>query len=172
LQAGARPEEIDAARATLARLNEELDYLEELQNKVLLISPVAGVVITPRLKEKVGQYVSEGELIAIVEEPDELELEIGVAEEDVARVEPGQRVEIKARALPFETFATKVDRVAPAAARGDVQSRVTVYCRLEQAPTELRSEMSGYARIYTGRRPLGAVFFDRVWRLLRTEFWW
>jgi hypothetical protein len=32
--------------------------------------------------------------------------------------------------------------------------------------------MTSYARIYTGRRSLGEVLFDRVLGYVRTEFWW
>jgi hypothetical protein len=66
----------------------------------------------------------------------------------------------------------QVDRIAPAAGRDDVQSTVTVYCRLEDCPEGLRPGMTGYGRIYTGRRPVGAILLDRALRWLRTECWW
>jgi multidrug resistance efflux pump len=172
LEAGSRAEDIDAARAHLARLQEEARYLEGLQQKVLLHSPVPAIITTPRLKEKVGQYVREGDLICAVEESASLEAEIALAEQDVARVQPGQRIELKARSLPFGTFQAQVVRIAPAAGRGDVQSTVTVYCRLDDCPAELRPGMTGHARVYTDRRPVGAILGERVLRFLRTEFWW
>jgi multidrug efflux pump subunit AcrA (membrane-fusion protein) len=133
---------------------------------------VAGVIVTPRLKEKAHQFVHEGDVVAVVEEPAVLEAEITLAEQDVARVEAGQPVELKARALPFETFTARVDRIAPAAARGDVQSNVIVYCRPEGASAELRSGMTGHARVYTGRRSAGSFLLHRALRIIRTEFWW
>ena len=93
-------------------------------------------------------------------------------EQDVARVRTGQAVELKARALPFETFTAPVDRIAPAAGKGDVQSSVTVYCRLENHGADLRPGMSGHARIATGSRSPGLILVDRTLRYLRTEFWW
>ena len=36
----------------------------------------------------------------------------------------------------------------------------------------LRPEMTGYARVYTGQRPVGGLLWNRAWRFLRTEFWW
>jgi hypothetical protein len=81
-------------------------------------------------------------------------------------------VELKVRALPFETFTAALDRVAPAAARGDVQSSVIVCCRLENPGAELRPGMSGHARIATGSRSQGMILIDRALRYLRTEFWW
>lgn len=172
LEAGTRPEEIDAERARAARLREELRYLEQLQDKLVISSPVPGLVITPRLKEKVGQYVREGEPILVVEEPGGMEAEVTLAEQDVARVRAGQAVQLKPRASPFEGCSATVDRIAPAAAKGEGQSNLTVYCRLDTACPELRPGMTGYARIYTGQRPIGAVLLDWVVRCLRPEFWW
>jgi hypothetical protein len=68
LEVGNRPEEIAAERARLERLQEEALYLERLQDKLTLSSPVGGVITTPRLKEKAGEYVREGEVICRVEE--------------------------------------------------------------------------------------------------------
>jgi multidrug efflux pump subunit AcrA (membrane-fusion protein) len=172
MEAGSRPDEVEAERAKLARLEEEGRYLDGLREKVQVASPVGGVMTTARLKEKVGQYVREGDLIGIIEEPAVLEAEVTLPEQDVARVRPGQAVELKARALPFETFRTEVDRIAPAAGKGDAQSNVTVYCRLENQGAGLRPGMSGHARIATGSRSPGLILVDRALRYLRTEFWW
>jgi multidrug efflux pump subunit AcrA (membrane-fusion protein) len=172
LEAGSRPEEIAAQRARLAGLEEELKHLEDQRRKQDVFCPIPGLMTTPRLKEKVGQYLHEGDLIAVVEARAALELEIALAEQDVARVRPGQAIRLKARALPYETFTTVVDRVASSGVRGEAQSSVIIYGRLDQAPDDLRTEMTGYARIDTGRRPIGAILVDRMLRFVRTEFWW
>jgi multidrug efflux pump subunit AcrA (membrane-fusion protein) len=172
LEAGSRPEEIDAQRARLVSLREELKHLAEQRGKQDVFSPLAGLITTPRLKERVGQYLREGDLIGVVEARATLELEIALAEQDVARVRPGQAVRLKARALPYRTFPSRVDRIAPSGVRGEAQSSITAYCRLDPAPADLRTEMTGYARVETGRRPIGAILLDRILRLVRTEFWW
>jgi multidrug resistance efflux pump len=175
LEAGTRPEEIEAERARLARLQEEHRYLQTLQEKLLLTSPVAGIVTTPRLKETIGQYVSEGDLICLVEEPAALETEIFLDERQIERLESGQRVRVKLRAVPFATYWGRVDHVAPAAVKDnehDPQARVKVCCRLDAVGSDLRPGMTGYARISTGQRTIGAIVADRAIRLLRAEFWW
>ncbi len=171
LEAGTRPEEIEAERARLARLREEALYLERLPERLQVVSPVPGLITTPRLKEKVGQYLREGELIGVVEDPAGLEAEITLAEQDAARARPGQEVALKARALPQETFRARVERVAPAVLKGDVSGTVTAYCRPEAA-AELRPGMTGHARVYTGERSPGVILLDGALRYLRTEFWW
>ena len=65
-----------------------------------------------------------------------------------------------------------MDRIAPAAAKGEAQSSLTVYCRLETTAAELRPGMTGYARVYTGRRPIGAIALERAMHFVRPEFWW
>ncbi|HVK07439.1 MAG TPA: HlyD family efflux transporter periplasmic adaptor subunit [Gemmataceae bacterium] len=185
LQAGSRPEEVKAARAHLAAVREELRYLQGLREKLVITSPVGGVVTTPRPKDRVGHFVKEGDLICVVEDPAELEAEIAMAEQDVARVRPGQVVELRARALPFESVRGRVDRIAPAAtrseagnapvipARGEVAGTVTIYCRMDPAGGGgLRPGMTGHARVSCGSRPVGELLWDRALRAVRTEFWW
>lgn len=171
MEAGSRPEEIEAERAHLARLEEEQKYLERLTREVLVRTPVSGLITTPRLREKTRQYFHEGDLICTVEELGLLEAEISLAEQDVARVKPAQVVNLKARALPFDVFSSEVCRVAPSATHAESQSTVTVYCLVQDPAGELRPEMTGHARIYTGRRPIAAILTDRALRFLRTEFW-
>jgi multidrug efflux pump subunit AcrA (membrane-fusion protein) len=172
LEAGTRPEEIEAERARLARVEADVCYLERLRTRLTIAAPFAGTITTARLKERSGQYVREGDLICLVEAPGTIEVEISLPEQEAARVLPNQLVRLKARAQPFKTFETQVSRLAPAAAAGEVQSHVAVYCLLDDQAAELKSGMTGQARISTGRRPVGAILLHRVLRFIRTEFWW
>lgn len=170
VEAGTRPEEIDAERARLDRLREEWRYLNELHKKQRIESRVAGVVTTPRFRECVGRYYREGELLCVIEEPALVEVEIGLSEKEIVRVQTGQLVELKVHGLPLETIAATVARIAPRAKPGAVQGSVAVYCRLNETNPDLRAGMSGHARVYTGRRCVGAILLDRFLRLLRAEF--
>jgi multidrug efflux pump subunit AcrA (membrane-fusion protein) len=170
-ECGPRPEEVEAQRAILGRVREEVRYLESLREKAVVRTPVAGLVTTPRLADKVGQYLREGEVICLIEEPSLLEAEVVLPDQELARVRVGQEVELTARAHPFEPFRARVDRIAPRAVRGELHSTVTVYTRVEGAGEELRPGMVGHARIACGRRPVGAIWVERFLRFLRTEFW-
>ena len=44
--------------------------------------------VTPRFREKMGQYLKEGDLICEIEDPDSMELEVPMDEQDVARIAP------------------------------------------------------------------------------------
>src|SRR5262245_10842261 len=172
LKLGSRAEEIDAERARLARLRHEASYLEQLGDKACVRSCLSGVITTPRLKEKVGQFVREGDLLCVIEETGGLEVEVCVLEQEMERVRPGQEVSLKARMMPYDAISARVERIAPAAVKTDGQSVVTIYCRLDAPTIPLYPGATGYARIYSGPRPIGAVLLDRVMRFVRTEFWW
>lgn len=193
-----RAQEINAARALVDRLKEELQYLESQSSKQAVASPVGGLLVTPRLAEKVGRFFREGELIGEVEDPTTLEAEVAVPEQDAARVAAGQAAWLKARAAPFGTFRAEVTGLAPVArypyeqgdagtgstsapppagaaasvAPGELPGAVSVYCTLRDPSTALRPGMTGYARIDCGRAPAGRVLLNCALRYVRTEFWW
>ncbi|MFO0954044.1 MAG: efflux RND transporter periplasmic adaptor subunit, partial [Isosphaeraceae bacterium] len=195
LEAGTRPEELEAEHARRARLEEELRYLLQLQARLDVNTPIGGQIVTTRLRERVGQFLQEGDLIAEVETPHRVEVEVALSEQEVARVRPGQTVEMKVRALPFQTFRTRVDRVSPAArtappasphggARGqeaaasvvplprDLPGTFVAYGVLEDQSGELKTGMTGHARVLLGPTPIGRFLLTRALRLVRTEFWW
>jgi multidrug resistance efflux pump len=174
MEAGARPEEVAAQRARVDRFDVEIAHLEDRLAKREVRATVAGVVVTPRLKEKAGNYFREGDLVCVVEDRSCQRAEITLDEEKLRSIEPGQRVRFKARALPFDSLGGAVTGIAPCAAAdaSRTQGTVVVHCSMDGAMPVLRTSMSGYARIYTGRRSLGSILFDRAMRLFRTEFWW
>jgi putative peptide zinc metalloprotease protein len=193
-----RVQEVSAAKALVERLTEELRYLESQSRRQTVASPVGGLLVTPRLAEKVGRFFREGELICEVEDPAALEAEIAVPEHDAARVSAGQVAWLKARAAPFRTVRAEVTGLAPVArypyergegasgggggaaappqaagvAAGEMPGAVSVYCTLRDPPPALRPGMTGYARIDCGRAAAGRVLVKRVLRYVRTEFWW
>jgi len=174
LQAGSRPEEIEAEQARLARIKEELTHLLDTRSKLEIRSPWSGLMTTARMKEKIGQYFEKGALICILEDSAGLEAEIALPEQEVAGVQAGQTVELKARALPFRTFSARVDRVAPRAEieQGALQGKVIVYCRLDKSDIGLLAGMTGMGRVFRGEMPLATIGAHKAMKYLRTEFWW
>jgi len=172
LQAGSRPEEIEAAQATVTRLREEVASLNEINNRLTIQSPIAGTITTRRLKEKIRNYFEEGDLVCEVEDAYSLEVLIVLYEDQATRVRPGQKVRLKARSLPFDVLEVEVERIAPCAEASERQSTVNVYCWLDDPHDHLRSGMTGYARIRCGRDTMAFVFTNKCLSYIRTEFWW
>ena len=113
LEAGTRPEEIEAQRPGWPGSRRSCKHLEEQRRKQDVFSPISGLITTPRLREKMGQYLREGDLICVVEARAALEAEIALAEQDVARVRPGQQVRLEGPRPALRDIHDRVDRVAP-----------------------------------------------------------
>jgi multidrug resistance efflux pump len=174
LLAGSRPEEIEALEAEISRLNAQQRYLEEQLKLLTVSSPVTGVVITRKLKEKVGQLVKKGDLIGEVHELNTVTAEIAISEKDISDVKVGQKVVLKARAHPQTSFAGTVTAIAPIATPpGDWRQQRTmlVITRLDNPSLLLRPEMSGRAKIYCGEQRAIDLVLRRLTRYLRVEFW-
>ncbi|WP_010585723.1 efflux RND transporter periplasmic adaptor subunit [Schlesneria paludicola] len=176
MEAGSRSEDIEAETARSDRLKEELAYLLEQQGQLKVSCPAAGIVSTPHLEERVNRLAERGSLICTIDDISKLNVEIQVAEEDVAGITPGQSIELKARALPFDTFVAEVDRIAPVAVgipdKRQNQNMVTVYCHVANADAKLKAGMTGIARVHRGRRTLALNLINQALRYIRTEFWW
>jgi multidrug resistance efflux pump len=174
LLAGSRKEEIEATQAEVVRLKAQQHLLEEQLRLLRVVSPHAGVITTPRMKEKVGQLVSKGTLIAEVHDLHTIEAEIAVPEQEIADVQVGQPVILKARAYPTESFEGTVTSIAPAAGKPDQaleQKIIRVITKIDNAPLLLKSQMTGNAKIYADQRSIAELITRRLVRYLRVEFW-
>ncbi|OGG43425.1 MAG: hypothetical protein A3F84_29800 [Candidatus Handelsmanbacteria bacterium RIFCSPLOWO2_12_FULL_64_10] len=174
LLAGSRPEEVEAAEAEISRLKAQQRHLEEQLKALTVVSPIAGVVTTHRLKEKIGQNVGKGDLIADVHDLTTVTVEISVPEKEIADVRVGQEVALKARAYPQASFHGTVASIAPTVTRqenGMGENAILVITQIDNASLLLKPDMSGNAKVSCGRQRLIDLVTRRFVRFIRVEFW-
>ncbi|PYN11548.1 MAG: hypothetical protein DME06_11525 [Candidatus Rokuibacteriota bacterium] len=174
LLAGSRPEEIEAAEAEIARLEAQRRYLEGQIDLVSVVSPISGVITTPKLREKIGQFINKGELIAEVHELKTVRAELLISEKEIGDVGVGQTVVLKARAYPETLFYGTVTAIAPAAIKEEEGSREKVFrvtTQIDNSRLLLNSEMTGKAKILCGGRRIFDLLTRRLARYVRVEFW-
>jgi multidrug resistance efflux pump len=174
LLAGSRPEEIEALEADIRRLNSHESYLEDQFKSLKVLSPIAGVITTHKLRERIGENVRKGDLIAAVNAVKTVAVEIAVPEKEIADVQPGHRVVLKARAHPGTTFEGQVVAVAPVVTKPtdwQPERTVLVTTRLDNAAGLLKPEMTGNAKVYCGKQRAIDLVTRRIVRYLRVEFW-
>jgi multidrug resistance efflux pump len=196
LLAGSRPEEIEAMRAALASFQSQNAYLEEQLRLMRVVSPASGIVATParQLMEMKHQLVKKGDLIAKVFELKTITAEMVVSERDIADVQVGQEVVLKARAYPEMTFHGKVTAIATAAQASSSSSSssltqlqgatpatlprsavapktVTITSEIDNSSLLLKPEMTGQAKISCGKRRLLDLVTRRIARSIKVEFW-
>jgi putative peptide zinc metalloprotease protein len=172
--AGSRPEEIEATEAEIARLEAQRRYTTDQLQLLRVVSPISGLITTPKLKEKVGQNVKKGDLIAQVHELKTIRAEIAVSENEIGDVQVGQEVILKARAYPYKSFYGKISSLATTAIKGDngqPTRTVLVTTEIDNDSFLLKPEMSGNAKIYCGRRSIIDLVTRRFVHYIRVEFW-
>ena len=148
----------DALRQELALLDEQLGY-------TTVRATVAGVVLTPHVNEKVGASLDEGDLLLTLGRTDTLELEFGVDQRDISRVQQGQDVHLRVDALPQRTFVGRVTSIGQLPADSGAAVRYPVRASVANPNGVLKPQMAAYARVLTA--PASALD-----RLLRAPVRW
>ena len=175
VMARGRAEDMDAVRQEIARAEADRRLVEQQLARTLVVAPHAGVVTTPKLREKLGELVHPGDLIAEVHEIQTVSAEIDVSERDIGEVRVGQRGRVRLRAWPARTFDGTVTAIAPAASDPGPASAgdrvVKVAIAIGNRDGLLKPRMTGYARIEAGQRRALDLLTRRFRRFLRVEFW-
>ncbi|HEX6104380.1 MAG TPA: GAF domain-containing protein [Gemmatimonadales bacterium] len=167
----------DAAEERLQRirgesLRRELALLDEELALTTLRAPAAGVVLTPRLEERVGTSLAEGDLLLTMGRTDTLELEFGVDQREILRVRPGQRVRLRVDALPQRTFDGSVRSVAQLATVGeDGVTRYPVRAAIPNPDGLLKPEMAAHARVLTDPASTATRLLRGPVRWARLSWW-
>ena len=107
---GAQEEEIDMARATVAKIEAGLKQLDKLIEDRTIRSPVGGTVLSTFAHE--GEYTAPGQLLATVSDLEELELIVYVPGKDLARISLGQKASVRIDAFPDRWFEGTVTKIA------------------------------------------------------------
>jgi putative peptide zinc metalloprotease protein len=172
--AGSRPEEIEAIEAEISRLEAQRQYTTDQLQRLRVVSPMSGLITTPKLKEKIGQNVRKGDLIAQVHELKTIKAEISVPENDIGDVQVGHDVILKARAYPRKSFSGKIRSLATTVIKGDngyPTRAVLVVTEIANDGFLLKPEMTGNAKIYCGKRSIIDLVTRKFVHYIRVEFW-
>jgi multidrug resistance efflux pump len=108
---GERTEDIDQARADLARVAAEHSYYLAILSDYRITSPINGVVTD--LVRKRGETVDVGTPVMKLIDPQRLRVKAEVEETDLNKVRNGQQVELLAEAYPGKVYRGKVYQLFP-----------------------------------------------------------
>jgi len=174
LLAGSREEEIEATEAEIRRLQAQQQYLEDQIDLLKMTSTIDGLVVTQKLKDRLGEAIRKGKLIAKVHKLKTVTVEIAVPESEIADVKIGQPVVVKARAYPERRFEGCVAAIAPVVSKSEgtrAERIVLVTTRFDNSDFLLKPQMTGNAKIYCGQHRLADLVLRRFFRFIKVEFW-
>jgi RND family efflux transporter MFP subunit len=159
------------ARTRREQARQELELLQHRLDQTVLKSPVDGIVITPRIEQKVGLYLERGVEFCRVADMGEIVVEIRVPEAEVAEIRDGQRVRLKIDSFPTEIYYAEVEIVGQRVVEENRSRFLTVRATVDGDDLPLKTGMRGRAKIEVGPRSIGYVLFRKPARFFFRVGW-
>jgi putative peptide zinc metalloprotease protein len=167
------------------RLRFDLATAEEGRAALKLRAPVAGVVTTPEVEQRIGEYIAEGQLFAVVADRSSLRARVFVRDWELEDVKEGAPVQLNLLANPLHTYTGHVRQILPASAPDqpvyepkklerygqELSNYFAVVLEFPNPGGALREGLTGTAKIEGRRRPLVWHFARNSWRWLRSQVW-
>lgn len=144
---------------------------DERLSRTRLVAPVAGVIVTPRIQERVGQNLAKGAELCVVADVATVTAEVAVPEEDAALLAPGQRAGVKLHPYPTRTFQGQVTRVGAQVREEGKERYVVAEVALPNTDGLLKTGMLGQAKIVAHRSNIATFLLRRPARWLYGKLW-
>jgi len=182
-------------KASLAQLRAMQAKLQSETGKLVLKSPIDGIVATGDLTTRNGSYLREGELLCEMIPNGKLRVVIPLSEREASLVQAGQPVQIRIYALPSAVFQGTVTKTFLAASErlpnpalaarygGEVPTQMDTTGHERPARNLYRAEllvdngehilrpgMSGRAKVLCGWSTPGRIMLSRLKDLLLLDY--
>lgn len=139
----------------------ELSQLELQRNRMVLVAPVDGVILSGSWDDFLGAAVSMGDVLFTLGSASSHRLVLEVSEYDVKGVQPGQLVSIRMSADPSSVLLGSVTAIMPLAVAKDGANSVQVHAVLNH-DAQLRPGMQGLGKVLIGRQSRLTQWFNRA----------
>ncbi len=158
---------ISQADARLQLVNKQLERMQ-------IVSPLTGVVVTGDLSQSLGSPVSRGDILFEVAPLEDYRLVLSIDERDMPYIADAQKGELKLSGLPGDAPGFTVSRITPVSESGDGANYYRVEAKLDDPPVLLRPGMEGVGKIEIGERRLMWIWTHRMtnWLKLKLWAWW
>lgn len=171
VQAASGPAAAQIERVKLDQTRREIALYQSRVELTQIRAPMEGVIMTPKIEEKVGRYIQRGEALCETAQTSPVVIETAVPEDDIGLVNAGQEVWLKANAFPERKFKGRVTRISPQARIEQGERSFIAHAEIDNPDHALLTGMVGRAKILTGERSLGVVLLRDPTRWLRKKLW-
>ncbi len=167
----AASDRIESLKADIQRAEAQLKFSRQQLSYTEVSSPIDGRIVSGTLQFARGNYLAIGERVAVVEDAGEKLAEIKIPEASIGAVAVGKRAAAKSWAYPWTSFPGTVHAIAPAAEDSPYGKIIRVQMRVDDPRDQLRSGMTGSAKIDGGLSLAGIVFTKALVRFVFVEVW-
>lgn len=136
-----------------------------------LVAPAAGVIVTPHLEDRVGQYFARGTELCVVADVSRVVVEVAVPEGDASLLRVSEPADLKINSYPTRIFHGTVSRVG-ARLRDDGKERFLVAeVAVDNSGGALKMGMLGKGKIVAGRRSIAILLLRKPARWIYQKVW-
>jgi RND family efflux transporter MFP subunit len=160
-----------AAQSRRDELSAKIALAQEQLERTRLRAPARGVIVTPRIEERVGQYLKRGEELCVVADAGTVTAEVAVPESDASLLRPGEPASLKLNPYPGRTFRGVVSRVGARLREQGEDRFLIAEVRVENPDGALRTGMLGMGKVRIGRRSLATLLLRKPARYLWSKVW-
>ncbi len=107
----ASEQEVEAGKAQVLSAKATLELAKILLKHTELRAPFNGILVSRNVEP--GEVVSPGREVISLADLSQVDLKVFVAETEIGRVKPGQKVEVKIDTFPSKTYAGNVSFISP-----------------------------------------------------------
>jgi len=182
---GSDPQKAAQAARERSRLQKELAVAQKDVKALEIRAPFAGVVTTPEVEQKVGEYLSPGDEFCRVVDRSTMRARILVRDWELEEIRTGATARVKVLPFPYRTYSGRVDQILPAAAEDrpvaqphklermgqELTNYFALVMEFPNPDSSLREGMTGTARISAKSSPLAWKVGREFWRWLRSQVW-
>jgi RND family efflux transporter MFP subunit len=167
----------DPAAAGQARIQMQLYQAEtQLEQKRVdearLNAPISGVVVTPRVDQKVGTMIAPGETFCELVDEAHMAVTMNVHETDLPLLRAGAPVHIKLNSLPVETLYGTLSRIGAMTQPEEGEQYFVVRADFDNPDLAARDGMVGRAKILAGGGWFSSGWYPLGYVLFRTPVRW
>lgn len=173
VKAQVNPNQIAALEAEKIKMEHEIVMNKEQLRRTSLITPISGRIVTKDLQYKLKSFIKEGVEFAVVEDLNTVLIQVAVPEPEIGDVKVGASMKLRLWAFPDEEFEGTVEQILPAAEEttADMGRTVPVIGRMDNSDGQLRSGLTGQAKIRGEPRLVIVAFTKAIVRFVLIELW-
>ena len=160
------------ARGRMAMEQAEVALDQEKFAHTRLVAPIAGVIVTAKVEEKVGRFLARGDPFCEVVEQDRMAADVQVPETDLSLLREGRPVALKLNAFPTNTFQGSVERVSAQTTAADGEQYFFVRILFANTGGRARTGMVGRAKITAAGGWFESGWYPSGYVLLRDPARW
>ena len=159
------------ATAKRDELKARIAMEEERFAGTTLRAPVGGTIVTPRIEQRVGQFLKKGAELCVVADTGSIFAEVAVPEVEASLLAVGEPVALKLNPYPTRTFRGVLTRVG-SHVRDDGKDRFIVCeARAPNPGGMLKTGMLGKAKVATRKVPIAVALFRKPFRYVWNRVW-